>query len=108
MALSGTDGLSCLTTSFSTAAELLEDRIDAAATNGVHWGSHSTSVAAMSHFLKLKTDLEVLGFGRSMDLIEDKADALWTSDLLASYVPSSVAHNPPDGQGGGSGSSLCS
>jgi hypothetical protein len=39
-----------------------------------------------------------------MDLTEDEADAIRTqvgatSDLLALYVPSSVAHNPPDGIG---------
>jgi hypothetical protein len=74
--------------------------------NGVCWGSHSTLVAAMSHFLELKTDLEVLGSGRSVDLTEDEAYALWTRvrsapDLLVSYVPSSVARNPPDSMGGG-------
>jgi hypothetical protein len=58
----------------------------------------------VSYFSKLKTDLEVLGSKRSVDLTEDEVDALWTrvrvaSDLLASYVPSSVAHNPPDGTG---------
>jgi hypothetical protein len=33
-------------------------------------------VAAMSHFMELKTELEVLGFRHSANLIEDKADAL--------------------------------
>jgi hypothetical protein len=84
--------------------ELHEDRIDAATTNGIRWGSCSTLVAVVSHFQELKTDLEVIKSGRSMEVTEDEADALWSrvraaSDLLVSYVPSSVAHNPPDSMG---------
>jgi hypothetical protein len=61
-------------------------------------------VAAVSHFPKLKTELEVLGSGRSADLIEDEADALWiqvhtASDSLVSHVPSLVARNPPNSTG---------
>jgi hypothetical protein len=57
-------------------------------------------VATVSHFSELKADLEVLGFGCSAYLTEDKADALWirvrtASDLLPSYVPSSIARYPP-------------
>jgi hypothetical protein len=64
-------------------------------------GSHSTLVAAMLHFPELKTDLEVVASGRNADQTEDEADALWTrvpaaSDLLASYVPSSISRNPLD------------
>jgi hypothetical protein len=81
--------------------ELLKSCIDAATANGVRWGSRSTLVAAVLHFSKLKTKLEVLGSGRSVDLIEDEAVALWvwvrtTLDLLASHVPSPVACKPPD------------
>jgi hypothetical protein len=48
--------------------------------------------------------MEVHGFGRSAGLIEDEVDALWSqvrtaTDSLASHVPSSVAHNPPNGAG---------
>jgi hypothetical protein len=76
----------------STAVELLEDRIDAVAANGICWVSRSALVAIISHFLKLKTELE------------GEADALWirvrvASDSLPSHVPSSVAHNPPDDVG---------
>jgi hypothetical protein len=77
-------------------------------------GSRSALVAVMVQFQKPKTNLEVLGSGRSMDLIEDESYSLRTwvhaaSDLLASYVPSSVARNPPDdAQVGGSSGSLCS
>jgi hypothetical protein len=78
--------------------------INTTAANGVHHGSHSALVAVVSHFLELKTELEVLRFGRSADLIEDKVDAMWirvraASNSLASHVPSSVARNPPDGVG---------
>jgi hypothetical protein len=46
----------------------------------------------------------VLGSGCNADLTEDEADALWTqvrmaSDSLTSYVPSSVARGPLDGEG---------
>jgi hypothetical protein len=66
--------------------------------------SHSALVATVSHFLELDVDLEVLGSGRSVELTEDEAEALWSrvraaSDSLASYIPSSVAHNSPDGTG---------
>jgi hypothetical protein len=55
-------------------------------------------------FLELKSELELLGSGRNMDMIEDEEDALWTqvhaaSDSLALYVPSSVARDPPHGVG---------
>jgi hypothetical protein len=67
-------------------------------------GSRSALVAAVSHFLKLESELELLGSGCNADLTEDDADALWTrvraaSDSLALYVPSSVACGPPDGTG---------
>jgi hypothetical protein len=63
-------------------------------------------IATVSHFLVLKTDLEVLESGHNTDVIEDEADALWTqvraaSDLLASYALRMVARNHPDGTGGG-------
>jgi hypothetical protein len=81
--------------------ELLEGWIDATAANGVCSGSFSVLVAAVSYFPKLKPKLELLGSGRNADLTEAEAHALWTwvrmtSDSLASYVPSSVSHGPPD------------
>jgi hypothetical protein len=84
--------------------ELLEGRIDAAATNGVRWGTQFALVAALSHFLELKSEMELLGFGCNADLTVDQADALWNwvhaaSDSLASHVPPSVACSPPNGMG---------
>jgi hypothetical protein len=84
-----------------TATELLKGWIDITAANSVCWGSHSVLVAIVSHFLELKTELEVLGSSRSADLIKNETDALWiqvrvASDSLASHVPSSVARNPLD------------
>jgi hypothetical protein len=100
--LDNIDGPFSLAASMLKEEELLEGQIDAAAANGVCWGSRSMLVAAVSHFLELKTELEVLGSGRNVDLTEDEVDALWTRvcmalDLLALYVPSSVARNPPNG-----------
>jgi hypothetical protein len=74
--LGSADGPSSLATSMSTVAELLERWIDAMAANGVHWGSCSVLVAAMLHFLELKTKLEVLGSRCNVDLTKDEADAL--------------------------------
>jgi hypothetical protein len=86
--------------------ELLEGRIDNEAANGVHSGTQSALLVALSYFLELKSELELLGSGRNMDLTEDMANALWTwvsaaSDSLESHVPPSVAHNPPEDAGGG-------
>jgi hypothetical protein len=65
---------------------------------------HDGGVATVSHFPKLKSELELLGSECNADLIEDEADGLWTrvnttSNSLVSYVPSSVAHDPPEGAG---------
>jgi hypothetical protein len=49
----------------SMVAERLEGQIGAVTANGVRWGSCSVLVAAVSHFLELDADLEVLGSGRS-------------------------------------------
>jgi hypothetical protein len=61
-------------------------------------------VATLSHFLELKSELELHGFGQNADLTDDQADALWplesaASDSLAALVPSSIAHDPPDDAG---------
>jgi hypothetical protein len=74
--LGDVDGSSSLAASLSMVAELLEGRIDTAAANGVRWVTRSALVAALSHFLELKTELELLGSGRSADFTEDRANAL--------------------------------
>jgi hypothetical protein len=76
LVLDNADGPSSLTASMSTVAELLEGQIDAVFANRVRWGPCSTLVAVVSHFLELKIELEVLGSGRSVDLIEDEAYAI--------------------------------
>jgi hypothetical protein len=45
-------------------------------TNGVPWGTQSALVAALSHFLELKSELKLIGFGRNGDLTDDEVDAL--------------------------------
>jgi hypothetical protein len=99
--LGNADGLSSLATSLSMVAELLEGRTDTVSTNGVCWGTQSTLVAALLHFLELKFELELHGFGRNADLTDDQLNALWpvvsvTSDSPESLVPSSIVCNPPD------------
>jgi hypothetical protein len=104
MVLGSADGPSPLTTSMFTVEELFEGWINAAAANGVYWGSRTTLVTTMSHFLELKTVLEVLWSRRSANLTEDESDVLWNqvrmaSDSLVSHVLSLVARNPPDSTG---------
>jgi hypothetical protein len=90
--------------SLSSAAELIDDHIDAVATNGVHCGTRSALVAAMSYFLELGTEMELHGPEHNADLTEDQVDALWTqarqdSDLLALFVPLLIARGAPNGTG---------
>jgi hypothetical protein len=74
------------------------------AANGVRWGSCSALVTVVLHFPEVDADLEVLGSGCNTGLTKDEVNALWSqvraaADLLASHVPSLVAHNPPDSAG---------
>jgi hypothetical protein len=60
--------------------------------------------SAGSHFLELKSELELVGSGNNVDLIEDQAYALCPMvdaalDSLASLIPCSIARDPPDGAG---------
>jgi hypothetical protein len=98
LVLDNIDGLSSLAASLSMVVELLDGQIDTTTTNGVCWGTRSTLVAAMSHFLELKSELQLLGSGCNVDLTEDQADALWTRVRMAS---DSLA------QGSSRGGSLC-
>jgi hypothetical protein len=61
--LGNADGPSSPVASLSMVAELLEGRIDTAVSNGVHCGTRSMLVAALSHFPELKSELELLGSG---------------------------------------------
>jgi hypothetical protein len=64
--------------SLASAVVLIEDRIDAMTTNGVHWGTQSALSTTLSHFPELGTDLELIGSRRNVDLTEDQVDALST------------------------------
>jgi hypothetical protein len=90
--------------SLSTVAELLKAWVDAVVANRVHWGTRSLLVTALSYFLELDAKLELLGLGRNTALMEDQVDALWilarlASDLIASHILPSVAHDRPNGTG---------
>jgi hypothetical protein len=65
------DGSSSLAASLSLTVELLEGRIYAVITNGVHWGSRSALAAALLVFPELGTELELLGSRCSVDLTKD-------------------------------------
>jgi hypothetical protein len=74
------------------------------ATNGVQWGTQSALVAALLRFPDVKSELELLGSRRNVDLTDDQVDALWplvsaALDSLVSLVPSSIAHDPPNDAG---------
>jgi hypothetical protein len=104
LVLGNTDGPSSLAAPLSMAMKLLQGRIDTVAANGVCWGTRSALLAALSHFLELKSELELPGSGRNVDLIDDQVNAPWplvsaASYSLASLVPSSIAHDPPDDVG---------
>jgi hypothetical protein len=60
-----------MTVSMSLVVELLEGQIETTAANGVHWGSRSMLVAAVLHFLELRSELEQLGSAHNVDLTED-------------------------------------
>jgi hypothetical protein len=71
-------------------------------------GSAGGVASALSTFLscfsELETELELLGFGRNANLMEDQVDALWTmahQDLesLASFNPLPVTRGSPNGVG---------
>jgi hypothetical protein len=47
---------------------LVKGRINAMAANWVWWGTWSALVAASSHFLELKYELELLGSGPNANL----------------------------------------
>jgi hypothetical protein len=76
LVLKGPDGTSSLMVSLSSVVELIEDRVDTAAANGVRWGTRPVLAAALSHFLELGAELELLGSGCNADLTEDQVDAL--------------------------------
>jgi hypothetical protein len=71
LVLDNVNGPSSLAASRSMVTELLEGRIDTATANGVRWVTQSVLVAALSHFLELKTELELLKFEHNADLTED-------------------------------------
>jgi hypothetical protein len=58
--LERSDMTSSLVAALSLAMELLEDRIDAVAANGIHRGTRSMLTAALSHFTELGIELELL------------------------------------------------
>jgi hypothetical protein len=102
LVLEWADRPSSLAALLSLAAELLKGRIDCTTANRVYCGTQSMLATALSHFLELGTEIDLLGSKLSVNLIENQVDALWTqvclaSNLLLSYVPPSVARGPPDG-----------
>jgi hypothetical protein len=71
---------SSLAVSLSSTADQVEDCVDTAATNRVHWGAQSALIAALSHFPELEPELEheleLVGFGCNADLAKGQLNAL--------------------------------
>jgi hypothetical protein len=103
--LGGSDETSSLAVSLSSVVDSIEGRVDVLAANGVHLGARLALAASLSHFPKLGPELELLGSGHNVDLIEGQLDALWALTLQASKslafnILPSVAHDSPDDIGG--------
>jgi hypothetical protein len=93
-----------LATSLSSAVDLIEGRIDAAITNGVHCGARFALTAALSHFAKLEPEVELLGSGYIADLMHGQMDAFCArthraSETLSLRVPLLVTRSSLDGTG---------
>jgi hypothetical protein len=71
LVLGGSVGTSSLAVPLSSVVELIEDRVDAATTNGVRWRTHSALATTVSHFPKMEVEVELLGSGHNADLTED-------------------------------------
>jgi hypothetical protein len=69
LVLDNIDGPSSLAASLSMVVELHEGQIDVMTANRVHWGTQSALVTALSHFLELKSELELLGSRHNVDRI---------------------------------------
>jgi hypothetical protein len=76
LVLGNVDEPSSLVASLSIVVESFESRVDTATANRVRWGIRSVLAATLSHFLELKSELDLLRFGRNADLTDDQADAL--------------------------------
>jgi hypothetical protein len=62
LVLDGSDKTSSMIASLSSAVHMVEDCIDVAAINGVHWVARLALIATLSHFPELGPELELLGF----------------------------------------------
>jgi hypothetical protein len=73
--LKGYDEIFSLATSLSSAMDLIEGCIDVAVANRVHCGARLALTAALSHFAELEPEVELLGSGYIVDLMNGQMDA---------------------------------
>jgi hypothetical protein len=104
LVLERTDEIPSLVVALSSTMKQIEGRIDAAATNRVHWWAWLALTTVLSHFPKLELTLELVGSGYNADLIKDEMEDLWiqtqrASESLTSGVPLLVSCSPPNSVG---------
>jgi hypothetical protein len=93
-----------LAVALSSAADLIEGHIDAAAANEVLRWARLALAAVLSHIPKLELELELLRPSNNVDLTRDLVEVFWTQscralESLSSRVHPSVARSPPNGTG---------
>ena len=101
LVLGASHGFSSLPAVLDSVVDVVEDRLDAMASSGVHWGTRSLLVVALSHFLELEAELGLVGSGWSAETSEAELERLWgltrmAADNLAANVPGSMARGSPD------------
>jgi hypothetical protein len=70
LVLERSDEAPSLAAALSITVDVIEGRVDAAATNGVHWGAWLVLTAILSHF----PELELLGSGYNANLAKDEME----------------------------------
>jgi hypothetical protein len=101
LVLGHASGSSSLAASLAMVVKEVENRVNTTVANGFRWGARSALVVILSHFPELKSKLELIGSGQDANLSDNQVNALCplvsvASDSLASLVPSSLAHEPPN------------
>jgi hypothetical protein len=85
LVLKRSDEAFSLVVALSLTANLIEDHVDAVATNGVHSGARLALTAILSHFPELEPELELLGSEYNADLTEAQRASLLEGELVVAH-----------------------